>query len=256
MATTSSGRNWLVIWRSASSRSLRAGGGVEHHVADFQNVFGDALVAVVGQRHGVDVRSTVALEERCLLRGLVPRVADAAADEHQVALFRREHHHAPVDDGQALAVAQEHIARMDVGMARHQLRRALQQDGGELLAAVDDGVDLFGVRFPEREEALDDVVAGHAVDEPALVAPDAFAPLVGVAFPGQPGGQRLGQFGAVDGGHCGAERAPLRVAQGTLEAVGALEEGVQRPVEALALHAQRAGPWSAMAPSPRRCPCS
>ncbi|MCY1372034.1 hypothetical protein D9M69_592100 [compost metagenome] len=78
---------------------------------------------------------------------------------------------------------------MQVRMAQHLWQRLLEQDRGELFAAVDERIDLLVVRVPEGEEVRHQIVARHAVDEAALVAAHAFAPLVRIAFARQVGAQ-------------------------------------------------------------------
>jgi hypothetical protein len=91
---------------------------------------------------------------------------------------------------------------------------------------------------PEGVEPLDDGITHEAIDEAALVAPDAFAPMVRVDFPGDACEQGGRQLCAMNCAKCYAECGPLRGRQSTLEPVLAFEEGIEHPAEAVALHAE------------------
>src|SRR5262249_284424 len=98
------------------SASLRR----ENLLAIGRQILHDALVAIVTQRHRIDLNRAVALIEQCLFTGSIPGSSNATADEHEIPLFERVHWGIPANDGQLELVtrAQQDIPGMKVCMAQ------------------------------------------------------------------------------------------------------------------------------------------
>src|SRR6476659_3756149 len=104
---------------------------------------------IIAERKRVDVVITIALvEQRIFFRG-VPGTAYAAAHEQQVPFPGRHRRVIPIDDGERVVLAYQQVARMEIGMADHELDFTFPQHRGKPAGALDDETNLLPPVGPE-----------------------------------------------------------------------------------------------------------
>jgi hypothetical protein len=153
MSTISPGRNRSREDPRRLGPVLVAPGGLDE---DLLRVADDVLrrpgVAVVAQRDRIDARLAVAAQEARGRPVAHHLVADAADEEHQVALLRGGDDLVPVEDPQLAGRVDEDVAGVEVGVARDERKVAKRRLAAERHGPLHDPGDHVAIPPPRGRD--------------------------------------------------------------------------------------------------------
>ena len=198
-------------------------------------------VAVVRERERIDLGVAVAVQEPGRLVGLDEPGADAADDEHQVALLRREDHLVPVDEPELPGIVDQHVPGVEVGVAEDgRQRRAARPAGrGPPFGRRGRGSPRGGRPRRPRPRRRHRRPGDRPRRRGRRDAPGRAPPAC--TSPGAAGAESsVGRTVSWSSADLAAELDPVPLEQAGLDARATVHEGVDRDGQAARLHGVRA----------------